>query len=93
MYVDEATWCSLSGEAQAKAHGRVAIRVPSPQHMVALKLHSAVSPTRAAPDEDWADIAALVRKHRLDLDDPQFAKLVVRYGGEEALQRLKKGPS
>jgi hypothetical protein len=58
--------------------------------MVALKLHAASSPQRFDPEKDWGDIFQLVKRHRLDPDEDAFAGLVKRYGGEAALERLKK---
>jgi len=90
MFVNPGTWANLSGEAEAKPSGRVTVRVPSPSHMVALKLHAASSPQRSDPEKDWADIFQLVKRHHLDPNREPFAGLVRRYGGEAALERLKK---
>ena len=89
MYVNQTTWSNLSKEAAGKTHGQVNIKVPSVRHMVALKLHAARSPSRSDPDKDWTDIRQLIKRHKLDLTDHDFMTLVVRYGGEEALEKLK----
>lgn len=89
MFVNERTWQRITSEASEASAGRTVVRLPSPRHMVALKLHSATSPERSEPAKDWADIEALVRIHKLDLSDEEFSKLVIRYGGEESLNRLK----
>lgn len=93
MFVNERTWAKLRGEAEQKAVGRLTLRVPSPRHMVALKLHSANSPRRSEPAKDWADIEALINIHHLDLSDPEFEKLVLQYGGEASMRRLKSEQS
>jgi hypothetical protein len=90
MFVNPSTWENLRGESEAKTSRRVVVRVPSPAHMVALKLHAASSPQRSDPEKDWGDIFQLVKRHRLDPDEEAFAGLVKRYGGEAALERLKK---
>lgn len=89
MYVDQPTWSNLNNEAGDKVHGKATVRVPSPRHMVALKLHAARSPSRIDADKDWIDIRQLVRRYNLDLEDPEFVKLVIRYGGDQALEKLK----
>lgn len=89
MFVNDRTWQKMRGEARQNPAGRVVVRVPSPRHMVALKLHSANSPQRSEAAKDWADIEALIRNHELRLSDPEFKKLVLRYGGEKSLERLK----
>ena len=90
MFVNPETWSKLRGEAEAKVSGRVTVHVPSPSHMVALKLHAASSPQRENAEKDWNDILQLVRRHHLDPNDEKFAALVTRYGGTGALDRLKK---
>jgi hypothetical protein len=89
MFVNDRTWEKMRSETREKSQGRIVVSVPSPRHMVALKLHAATSPRRSEPEKDWLDIDALVRTHQLDLSDPEFKKLVLRYGGEKSLQRLK----
>lgn len=89
MFVNAGTWANLSERGEEKPSGRVTVRVPSPSHMVALKLHAASSPQRTEPEKDWNDIFQLVKRHRLDPDREPFAGLVRRYGGEAALQRLR----
>ncbi len=90
MFVNPGTWENLRGESEAKVSRQVVVRVPSPAHMVALKLHAALSPQHSDPEKDWVDIFQLVKRHRLDPYDEAFAGLVKRYGGESALERLKK---
>ena len=67
-------------------------RTPSPRHMVALKLHAAKSvgrdPEKSA--QDWQDIRKIVQLHKLDPADDTFASLIIRYGGEEALERIRR---
>jgi hypothetical protein len=86
MFVNPGRWENLRGESEAKTSRRVVMRVPSPAHMVALKLHAASSPQRSNPEKDWGDIFQLMKRHRLDLDEEAFDGLVKRYGGQAALE-------
>ena len=90
MFVEDATWEKLRKEAVGKPAGGAKLLVPSPQHLVALKLFAAASPNRRHDAQDWADIAELVRLCRLDPSEPGFAGLVRRYGGEESLEKIRK---
>jgi hypothetical protein len=92
MFVNPGTWSKLRGEAEAKVSGRVTVHVPSPSHMVALKLHAASSPQRENAGKDWNDILQLVRRHHLDPNDEKFAALVTRYGGAGAQGKRIKIP-
>ncbi len=87
MLVDDATFGKLRADA-VFTRGKL---TPSPRHMVALKLHATRSPERD-PDkanQDWIDIRKLIELHRLDPAEDNFAALIRRYGGEEALERIR----
>lgn len=88
MLVDDETFAKLRAES-VEDQGR---RTPSPRHMVALKLHAARSDERD-PDkanQDWIDIRKVIELHHLDPDEETFASLIRRYGGEEALVRIRQ---
>ncbi len=85
MFVDDQTFGKLEKEAVRKG----AVCIPSPRHMVALKLHAARSATRTEPEKDWGDIESLVKLHRLDPADQDFRDLVLLYGGAESLARIE----
>jgi len=90
MLVHDDTWKKLKAEAVPKNHGREQIHIPNVRHLIALKLHAARSPTRSTPDKDWNDIEELLKRHQLDPDEPEFSTIILRYGGEESLVRLRK---
>lgn len=89
MFVEDATWEKLRNDAVTKAAGNTKLLVPSAKHLVALKLFAATNPKRRDADRDWIDIHQLVRICRLDPADAVFAELVRRYGGENALERIR----
>jgi hypothetical protein len=89
MFVDARTWELL---ARAPQHHEILgqkAALPRPEHLVALKLHAARSLARSKPETDWEDIRQLVRLQRLDWRDPEFQALILRFGGEAALDRIK----
>jgi hypothetical protein len=53
-----------------------------------LKLHAIASPTRSRKEIDWEDIRQIVRICGLDPEEETFRALILRYGGEAALQRM-----
>lgn len=88
MLVESATFAKLRSEAIV-TQGQ---RTPSPQHMIALKLHASKSSDRN-PDkanQDWLDIRKLIELHDLDPNEETFASLIRRYGGDEGLERIRK---
>jgi hypothetical protein len=91
MLVDEGTWTKLLAQAQERDAGEgLRLAVPHPWHLIAMKLMAARSPARRAGASDWSDIFDLLRTCKVNLADPEFRKLVLQYGGEEALQRMAR---
>lgn len=91
MLVDESTWAKLLAQAQERDAGEgMRLSVPHPWHLIAMKLTAAKSVTRRASAVDWSDIFDLIQTCKIDLADLEFRKLVVQFGGEEALDRLER---
>jgi len=65
------------------------IATPGASAMIALKLHAIHQPSREDTAKDWSDVLALVKVHQLSLDDPEFAAIVFKHGGENAVQRIQ----
>lgn len=65
------------------------IATPGVEAMIALKLHAIKQPGRVDAEKDWSDILALVKAHRLSLDDPEFSAIVSKHGGTTAIQRIR----
>jgi len=61
MFVDQATWEKLTEGATPIDLAGENILLPRPEHLVALKVHAANSPTRTKPELDWEDIRQIVR--------------------------------
>jgi hypothetical protein len=89
MFVDAATWSNLEAEARAATIMELPVRIPRPEHLVALKLRAAGSPTRAAREQDWEDIRQIVRACKLDPAGPYFREIILRFGGEGAMNRIQ----
>lgn len=88
MYVDQNTWRVVRSSAVEKRLDRFSVFVPKPEHIVALKLHAAQSPTRSKPETDWEDIRQLVLMHRLNPANEEFRSLILKHGGEESLEKI-----
>jgi hypothetical protein len=88
MFVDSATWKILDTDAREESIAGHPVRVPRAEHLIALKLHASASPSRDTREQDWEDIRQIVRAWHLDPAEPYFRGLILRYGGEEALNRI-----
>lgn len=89
MFVEEATWQKLWTDSREMDLAGQRVYLPRPEYLVALKLHAASSHTRTNPEIDWGDIRHIVRICQLDPDDDPFRALILRYGGEDALAKIK----
>lgn len=87
MFVDQSTWAMLIDGAKEMQLAGQEVLLPRPEHLVALKLHAIESPTRGKPGVDWEDIRQIVRICALDPDDQSFRAPILRYGGEDALEK------
>lgn len=65
------------------------IATPGVVAMIALKLHAIQQPARDDIEKDWSDVIALVKAHKLSLDDPDFSATVLKHGGEIAIKRIR----
>jgi hypothetical protein len=89
MFVDERTWERLSAEPLERHVAGYNILIPRPEHLIALKLHSASSPDRQRAEMDWEDIRQIIRICSIDSANPAFREIVLHYGGEKALRRIE----
>jgi hypothetical protein len=90
MFVEEATWQKLSEGAKEMDLAGERVHLPRPEYLVALKLHAAASPTRSKPEVDWEDIRQIIRLSALKPEEEPFRSLILRYGGEDALRRIRQ---
>ena len=62
------------------------------EQLLALEAADAIrQAARVDAAKDWSDVTALVRAHKLTLDDPEFSAIVRKHGGEEAIERIQTG--
>ncbi len=65
------------------------IATPDVTSMIALKLHAISQPSRENTEQDWADVLSLIRANKLSLDDQEFSGIVLKHGGQEAIERIQ----
>jgi predicted nucleotidyltransferase len=81
MFVEDKTFDSLFAEsAEVNFGGTHDVRIPSIEHLIALKLHVLKQVGKERELKDLADIVALVKIGRLDVNDENFRLLCEKYG-------------
>lgn len=88
MLVDGQTFSKLYSAAQNAQFGAHSVRVPTPLHLIALKLHALKNPNRAALGKDIADILALSERYKLDYFSPEFQHILNRYASPSIKKQL-----
>lgn len=92
MLVDASTWEKLkaAGRKETLAAGYAPL-LPSPLHLIAMKLQASRSPARRHRQQDWSDVLELVRLWTTPGRDEQAVKQIFeRYGGPEDWDRLRR---
>ena len=88
VFVDKKTMDGILGEAkESEIEGR-RFKIPSIDHLVALKLHSIKNNPRAREFRDLGDIVELIKQHRIDVHSENFKQLCSKYGTAEIYQKI-----
>lgn len=91
MLVDSSTWTKLFAKAERKPiTDTYSPHHPAGIHLIAMKLKASRNPLRRSDAQDWSDVVKLIRVLAIDLKEPEIGELIIRYGGDDALTRLKK---
>lgn len=91
VVVDWSTWKKLIARAEIRPlTSNTSVRLPRPAHLIAMKLTALSAPHRRKDNFDWFDIINLIREQKLSLEDPELQAIILRYGNNEILQKLKK---
>jgi hypothetical protein len=91
MLVDPEVWRKLEASAYTtELVPGVPVPLPSPLHLIAMKLQAARNPHRKRGALDYQDISGLLEAQKLDLNDATVEAAILRHGGPSALDRLKQ---
>jgi hypothetical protein len=90
MFVDDPTFEQMWQTSEERDFGDSQARVPSLDHLLALKLHALKQslPHRTAKDAE--DVEMLVRRNNLDLRNPRYEQMFLKYGSREIYETLRR---
>lgn len=88
MFVDRQTLDKILKEAKTIEIARQKFKVPSLNHLIALKLHSIKYNPKLRLTTDFPDIINLIRINDVNVNDAQFKELCLKFGNEEIYQRI-----
>jgi predicted nucleotidyltransferase len=90
MFVSDSTFAGLIETSKEVVFGPVSVRIPSLQHLIALKLHVLKQGLEHRMLGDFDDVVQLVLVNRIDLENPEWKSLFDRYGNEELYERARR---
>ena len=80
MIVNDATFLKIAGASREFLLWNQDWRIPSPEHMVALKLHALVHGPPHRHLRDFLDVIEIIRAQRLDPDGPELREIFAKHG-------------
>ena len=90
MYVNDETFDGMFAAAMPALFQGVPVKVPSIEHLLALKLHASKQELRHRRLYDWDDIVSLVVQNEIDLREPRWRALFERHGTLELYEKIKR---
>ncbi|MCB1128105.1 MAG: nucleotidyl transferase AbiEii/AbiGii toxin family protein [Verrucomicrobiae bacterium] len=90
MLVGADTFSRLWQDSTTRPALGIQARVPSIEHLIALKLHALRHGPCDRADKDFADIVTLARVADLDPESPAVREVFLRHGNPELHERLRR---
>lgn len=91
MFVDPPTFNQMYREGKDVKMVGHEFRVPSINHLIALKLHAMKHNLARRWFKDVPDVLALIRRNNLDMRGPQMRGLFLKFGTEELYNQVLAG--
>lgn len=88
MLMTPETFRKIHQTSVQKKIGTEDLLVPSPFHLIAMKLHALKQPRRAAEGKDLNDIINLIRLAQINVQSPEFQAIVDRYADASTKKEL-----
>jgi hypothetical protein len=83
MLVDQLTFEKMWQESEERDFNGNQARVPCLDHLLALKLHALKQALPHRTSKDAEDVEILARRNGLNLHDPRYEKLFLKYGNQK----------
>lgn len=83
MLVDDATFDQMWKASEERTFKHVCARIPCLDHLLALKLHALRQALPHRTSKDAEDVETLARRNHLNLNEPRYEALFLKYGSRE----------
>ena len=89
MLADSPTFAAIEGGSRRCDIGNgLSFAIPSPLHLIAMKLHALRSPARFENGIDLQDVKHLIKAARIDISSQEFTDIAERYATDAIRTRL-----
>lgn len=88
MFVDPDTFDGIRKEAEAENFEGCEFKVPSPEHLIALKLHAITQQPKVRELKDLNDIVELIQANPIDVQSNAFKSLCLKFGTEALYKKI-----
>lgn len=89
MLADPRTFTTIQGASRGCDIGNgLSLAIPSPLHLIAMKLHALRSPTRFANGIDLQDVKYLIKTAKIDTSSKEFIDIAERYATDAIRTRI-----
>ncbi|HEY6168242.1 MAG TPA: hypothetical protein VI454_09405 [Verrucomicrobiae bacterium] len=90
MFADDTTFGKMWEASEERTFGVVKARVPCLDHLLALKLHALRQNLSHRTSKDADDVEVLLRRHEINLHDPHYEALFLKYGNREIYETFTR---
>lgn len=90
MLVSEETFDKMYAEAREKLIDDIPVRVPSPLHLIAMKLHALRHGKPEREAKDLTDVFELVHLNKVDVQSDAFRAVCEKFGTTELYERIRQ---
>ena len=89
MFVSDATFDGIFGTSREARFGAATVRIPSLQHLIALKLHVLKQGIEHRMLGDLDDVIQLALVNRIDLEQVEWKQIFEKYGNQELYEKVR----
>lgn len=90
MFVDDSTFEQFWLASESRDFGGGQARIPSLEHLLALKLHVLKQALPHRTSKDAEDVEILVRRNGINLSEPRYEQLFLKYANREIYETIKR---
>lgn len=86
---DPQTFATIQGDSRRCDIGNgLSLAIPSPLHLIAMKLHALRSPARFENGTDLQDVKYLIKTAKIDISSKEFTDIAERYATDAIRTRI-----